>query len=102
MRRHTRLRGFTLVELLVVIAIIGMLVGLLIPAVQRAREAARKAQCSNNCNQVQLAIMQFSTSKDRMPYLATTLPGTTPVIGSTAYMTAGWVPQVLPYLRNDL
>jgi prepilin-type N-terminal cleavage/methylation domain-containing protein/prepilin-type processing-associated H-X9-DG protein len=101
MRRHDSLRGFTLVELMVVIAIVAMLVGLLLPAVQRARESGRRSQCSNNCNQIQLAITQFATAKDRMPYLATTLPGSQPT--TTAFVTAGWVPQILSNLgRNDL
>ena len=103
MRRQNLLRGFTLIELMVVIVIIGMLMALLIPAVQSARAAARRTQCNNNCKEIGTAIQQFALAKDRLPYLATTLPGTTPAVGSTNYVTAGWVPQILPYLgRNDL
>ena len=106
MRRQNLPRGFTLIELMVVIVIIGMLMALLIPAVQRAREAGRRAQCSNNCNQVQSALIQYATAKDRLPYLATTLPAN-PVLNmglpSQYFIASGWVPQILPYLgRNDL
>ena len=102
-----RRQGFTLVELLVVIAIIGMLAGLLIPAVQKAREAARRTQCSNNCTQIASAIQQFSTAKDRLPYLRNMQVVINPATGFTAGqanpVSIGWVPPLLSFLgRNDL
>jgi len=65
--RSHRSDGFTLVELLVVIAIIGTLVALLIPAVQAARATARQTQCMNNLKQLGMAVVNFETSKQRLP-----------------------------------
>ena len=62
-----RSAGFTLVELLVVIAIIGTLVALLIPAVQSARATARQVQCMNNLKQLGMAMVNFESSKQRLP-----------------------------------
>ncbi len=59
--------GFTLVELLVVIAIIGVLIGLLLPAVQSAREAARRVSCSNNLRQFGLAVLNYESSRRKLP-----------------------------------
>ncbi|QDU89529.1 hypothetical protein Pla175_29210 [Pirellulimonas nuda] len=80
--------AFTLVELLVVIAIIGILVALLLPAVQAAREAARRSQCSNNLKQIGLAVMNYESSRSRLP------PG--------AYLGEGssWSAFILPYLEE--
>ncbi len=63
-----RQKAFTLVELLVVIAIIGILIALLLPAVQAAREAARRAQCSNNLKQTGVALLNYESAHNVLPY----------------------------------
>jgi prepilin-type N-terminal cleavage/methylation domain-containing protein len=65
--RQTHRAAFTLVELLVVIAIIGTLVALLIPAVQSARATARQTQCMNNLKQLGMAMINYETSKQKLP-----------------------------------
>lgn len=101
---NAKRRGFTLVELLVVIAIIGTLIGLLLPAVQAAREAARRSSCSNNMRQVGLAVLNFESTKQKLPAFTdrnewTGAPGIT--TGSAANTPGySWIVHCLPYMEE--
>jgi prepilin-type N-terminal cleavage/methylation domain-containing protein len=96
-------RGFTLVELLVVIAIIGTLIGLLLPAVQAAREAARRSSCSNNMRQVGLAVLNFESTKQKLPAFTdrseqTGTPGS--LSGAATQPGYSWITHCLPYMEE--
>jgi prepilin-type N-terminal cleavage/methylation domain-containing protein/prepilin-type processing-associated H-X9-DG protein len=81
--------GFTLIELLVVIAIIAVLIALLLPAVQAAREAARRIQCTNNLKQLGLAMHNYQSSHNTLPY------------GARACCQGTWLVPVLPYVEQE-
>ena len=88
-------RGFTLVELLVVIAIIGTLVGLLLPAVQSAREAARRSACTNNMKQLGLVLLNFESTRKRLPAASDRAGAATNPAGGYS-----WVTLCLPFLEE--
>ena len=82
-------RGFTLIELLVVIAIIAVLIALLLPAVQAAREAARRSQCVNNLKQVGLAMHNYQSSNNCLPF------------GMKGCCWGTWQEAVLPFVEQQ-
>lgn len=114
--------GIKLIDVVFAILVIGILVGLLLPSPPHAYERGPRAQCANNMRQIGLALINFSTSKNRFPNAGTfrddpTVHGGDPE-KSTIYQTIrdpgmlpdggaswlhSWVVDVLPYLdQQDL
>lgn len=102
-------KAFTLVELLVVIAIIGILVALLLPAVQAAREAARRTACKNAVKQTALAMINFESAYEGLPFFSPLGENGTELIPSPPRATAAtgpgamrsWVIPTLPYMEEQ-
>jgi len=90
MTYHKKRTGFTLIELLVVIAIIAVLIALLLPAVQAAREAARRSQCTNNLKQIGLAMHNYVSTHNVLPWGA----------GPWGWNDWSMYPMVLPFMEQ--
>ena len=95
-------KAFTLVELLVVIAIIGILVSLLLPAVQQAREAARMIQCKNSLRNLGLAVLNYESSRKKLPPSNQMKErGAGPIVSMYTGEQFSWIVQVLPFIEEQ-
>jgi prepilin-type N-terminal cleavage/methylation domain-containing protein len=97
--RVSKPAAFTLVELLVVIAIIATLIGLLLPAVQSCREAARRMGCTNNVQQLGLALHQYEFHREKFPAGVTDAAG--PIKSLPEGKHVSWIVRILPYLEEN-
>lgn len=101
-RSHRRLlrapAGLTLIEMLVVLVIIGMMIGLLLPAIQMTRESARRMQCTQNIQQVIIAVHNYQLTHRMLPY--GTLDPSVRIDNRPKGYHHGWITQILPYLEE--
>lgn len=94
--KHSRY-GFTLIELLVVIAIIAVLAAILFPVFTATKAKANQSKCLNNCKQLGLAIMMYSTD------FSDTYPVSHSVIWDDSGDTWGpedWANSLRRYVKN--
>lgn len=88
-------RGFTLVELLVVIGIIAVLIALLLPTVRVSGEAGRRSHCTNNLEQIGLALHEYEAKYHALPPAYT--------VDADGKPLHSWRTLILPFLeRLDL
>jgi hypothetical protein len=66
-----RRRGLRVWKLMVFAAVVGVLCSL-VAAVNSAREAVREARCRNNLKQIGLALQNYQSTYDRLPFAITT------------------------------
>lgn len=75
------------------VATAGVLVGLLLPAVQSAREAARRMSASNNLKQIGLAIHNYYSAYQRLPFGAIRDDNGKPLLS--------WRVAILPFIEQQ-
>jgi len=98
-KRHI---GFTLVEILVVIFIITLLLALMMPALGKVRSMAMRMKCSNNLEQIHVAMNLYTHSNDDTYPCAEDPVSSTiahdPNVNYWLWMGRGWRFLIRPYL----
>jgi prepilin-type processing-associated H-X9-DG protein len=121
MRTH-RCRGFTLIELIVLVFVAAVLMAIAVNVLQSQRGCGTGChiQCANNMRNIGLALVNYQTTKNRLPnagtfyddpalhrgdpsrsniYRAIIDPGTNPEWAGS--WLRSWVVDILPYLDNQ-
>jgi prepilin-type N-terminal cleavage/methylation domain-containing protein/prepilin-type processing-associated H-X9-DG protein len=98
----SRRRGFSLVELLVVIGIISVLIGMLLPAVHAAQERARTTRCTEQLQQLGVALNNYaSNNHGALPTWSSWQVAGGDGTGDDA-PGPGWTEELAPYFASPL
>lgn len=89
MRRHRKIRGFTLIELAMGMAVMTVTAALVLPAMQESRESARRTQCRNNLHLLALALHNYESAYRMFP------------CGWTSNNKLSWHVRILPFVEQQ-
>jgi prepilin-type processing-associated H-X9-DG protein len=110
--RRAKHRGITIVEVVAIIVVLAILLALFVPALNRQHAPSRRDHCQHRMTELGRAMAMFDEAHGFIPGIANppqplvyafpAADGQPPAAGAgrTISTTAGYVPLVLPYLKQ--